>query len=92
MAVLACDKTRASSFNIYLAVLLSIDVFRGLNFFITCMLNVTNGGYLGRAMCDYQGNDGGPGCLHASRSRDPILTQQSTPERPFSACDQASTR
>eukprot|EP00962_Isochrysis_galbana_P051081 scaffold22423_cov120-Isochrysis_galbana.AAC.3 len=48
-------KVRTSIFNIYLIVLLSSDFFMSFNYAITCLLNVANGGYFGRAMCEFQG-------------------------------------
>lgn len=53
-AVLRCRKARSSIFNIYLACLLSVEAHMSLSVVITCLMNVANGGYVGRAMCEYQ--------------------------------------
>lgn len=54
-AVLASQKARASTFNIYLSCLLSVEAYMSLNVVITCLLNLAHGGYIGEAMCEYQG-------------------------------------
>jgi hypothetical protein len=54
-AVLASPKARSSVFNIYLAFLLSVEAYQGLNAVIICLLNAAQGGYVGPAMCSYQG-------------------------------------
>jgi hypothetical protein len=54
-ALMSCERARLSVLNIYLACLLAIEAFMGLNFLITCLLNVAQHGYASRAMCEYQG-------------------------------------
>jgi hypothetical protein len=54
-AMLSSHKVRASIFNIYLVALLLSDCFMNLNFVITLLLSLANGGYIGRAMCEWQG-------------------------------------
>jgi hypothetical protein len=54
-AVLASPKALSSAFNVYLAFLLSVEAYLGLSVLITCQLNIAHDGYVGWAMCSYQG-------------------------------------
>jgi hypothetical protein len=53
-AILASGKARGSVFNLYLACLLSVEAFNGLNVIITCLLNVAHGTFISEAMCEWQ--------------------------------------
>jgi hypothetical protein len=53
-AILASGKARGSVFNVYLACLLSVKAFNGLNVIITCLLNVANGSFASEAMFEWQ--------------------------------------